>query len=695
MSLDFSSLLSVLNGANNFDNTNINNAYPFTATEIFSGINYLEALDQTGGIRNLIGTLSSASEQDTGGSIHSADTDSIFNKFSIFKYSKFINGAVYQPQAHFIGYVAGTKGDPNSEQTASLNAINQAELKDAISAGSQFTDDDYVRDDFVGPLSTSQRLASSLASSVETNLQLLKLRKQSAVSYLAKNASSLANPTASNIIKWAKTQSIDSVTGFQPYAMTDFMFCKNYGIIPNNRLITLRRYPFPIDDMLRAPGERNPIPIAQAVTWFGDGTENSLSNIGIMNWGLRWDSTSLKVDEYQTIEGNEVTVDDILGVFDGMKNDKGVTDLAAKIRSIYTGLNGDDSNLQQISKMEAKLQDYSRSLYTANGPYWNRIFGPVNVINATTRRARGMQDGWNTPFTINFHYQFRTFNGLSPKVVALDLISSFLNLTYNDAQFLGQLARYFPRLGLKFSPTITQMLGDLLTKWGTSFSNGSIIEVTKLAHELMAGIKTAASKGYQIGRDLFSGDGKELTGAAGKLFQAGSAALLADAIPRLISVKSALSDRPIGEWHLVVGNPINPILVMGDLVCMNCVLKFDDEIGPDDFPTGCTFSIKLAQGKPRDKASIERMFNLGEAKLMYNKLRNPSSADDTFGTTNNTRYAELKPSLNSTDKSQILETFGTGSYSRYVSRITKAYGYKPTDTKDLLWLYFDRGQEKA
>lgn len=683
MPLDFSSLLAVLNGTKNFDKAVVNNSVnPLSATQIFSGINYLEALDNVGGIGNLVGTLSSASEQDTGGSIHSADTDSIFNKFSIFKYSKFINGAVYQPQAHFIGYVAGTKNDPNDQQTASLNAINQADLGAAADYGTALKGT-------MGPLTEGQQ---SLTNNVEANLELLKLRKKSAATYMAKNASTLANPTASNIIKWAREQSIDSVTGFQPYAMTDFMFCKNYGIIPNNRLVTLRRYPFPIDDMLRAPGERNPIPIAQAVTWFGEGTENQLANIGIMNWGLRWDSTSLKVDEYQTIEGNEVTVDDILGVFSKIE---GLKTLSDKIRSVYVGLNGDDSQLQQISKMEGKLQDYSRALYTSNGPYWNRIFGPVNVINATTRRARGMQDGWNTPFTLNFHYQFRSFNGLSPKMVALDLIASFLNLTYNDAQFLGQLARYFPRLGLKFSPTITQMLGDLLTKWGTSFSNGSIIEVTKLATELMAGIKTAASQGYQIGKDLFSGETNGLSGEARKIFQAGSASLLADAIPRLIAVKSALSDRPIGEWHLVVGNPINPILTMGDLVCMNCILKFDEEMGPDDFPTGCTFSIKLAQGKPRDKAAIERMFNLGEAKMMYNKLRNPSSAEDTFGTINNTRYAELKPSLNSTDQQQIQEVFGTGSYNRYVSRITKAYGYTPTDTKDLLWLYFDRGQEKG
>jgi hypothetical protein len=692
--LGFSSVLSVLSGTRNFSPPITNDIHLLKVEQIFSGINYLEELSKVNSVGELVTTMSGTSAASTGGSVHSADTDSIFNKFSIFKYSKFINGVVYQPQAHFIGYMPGTNTDPN-DPTARLNTDSNKEIATGI----------VNQDQLLKNFNVDSPEHKDLTASIANNLALLDVRRSSAENYLIKNASALANPTASNIIKWASTQSMDSVTGFQPYAMTDFMFCKNYGLIPNNRLITIRRYPFPIDDLLRTPGEKNPIPIAQAVTWFGEGTENVLSNIGVMNWGLRWDSNSLKIDDYQTIEGNEVTVDDLLVVFDKVP---GLEDLSKKIRTIYTGLNGNDAQLQQITKMEGKLQDYSRALYTSNGPYWNRIYGPVNVINATTRRARGMQDGWNTQFTINFHYQFRSFNGLSPKMVALDLIASFLNLTYNDAQFLGQLARYFPRLGLKFSPTITQMLGDLLTKWGTSFTNGSIIEVTKLSQELMQGIKTAASQGYQIGKDLFSGETQKLTGAVAKLFKAGSASLLADAIPKLISVKSALSDRPVGEWHLVIGNPMNPILTMGDLVCSNCILKFDEEMGPDDFPTGCTFSIKLAQGKPRDKASIERMFNLGESKLMYSKMRAPSSANDTFGETNNTAWSAITKDLSESEKADVLSQLGNDTFDKYQGRIRRSYGYtyaagksqaSGLDTKtmddSMLWLYFDRGQEKS
>lgn len=671
----------------------------YLVSEIFSGINYLEALARVPK-EDLVHELSEDYRQDktsSGGSLISADVDSIFNKFSIFKYSKFINGAIYQPDAHFIGYAAKDKIDPHDE-TARLNALVNTGLQNQITADQQALE-----------VAMANNLPTdSTKQAIRDNIAKLEQYRRSALSYSMKNVSALANPTASTIIDWSKNQSMESVTGFQPYAMTDFMFCKNYGKIPNNRLITLRRYPFPIDDLLRVPGKKNPIPIAQAVTWFGEGTDNVLSNIGVMNWGLRWET--LTIDEPQMIEGNEVTLTDIVNVFDKIP---ALKDLSGALQAVYVGLNGDDAQLQQLSKQETRLQEYARKLYTSEGPYWNRIYGPVNVVNSSTRRARGMQDGWSTPFTLSFHYSFRSFNGLSPKIVALDLIASFLNLTYNDAQFLGQLARYFPRLGVKFNETMTQTLGKLLTDWGTRF-NGNLSEFIQQMAPIIDAMKKATSQTVDAAADIYgaakTGDLGQLGKTTAQVAQAGVASLLADAIPKLISVKSALSDRPIGEWHLVVGNPMNPILTMGDLVCSNCSLKFDEEMGPDDFPTGCTFTVRLAQGKPRDKASIERMFNLGEAKLMYNKMRNPSSANDTFGEVNNTKWAAVAKGLSKTEIDNITQSVGASSFERYRRRIRNSYGYNYADGSgkssadiseigkmddSMLWLYFDRAADKT
>jgi len=413
------------------------------------------------------------------------------------------------------------------------------------------------------------------------------------------------------------------------------MFCKDYGKIPNNRLITLRRFPFPVDDSLRlgqTDRTRNALPVAQAVTWFGSDTGNSLSSIGIFKWDMTFGEVAVSE---QIITGNEVTLTDLLGILEGVggKPVVGGDVIANVLKTAYAAINGSDEGMQQYSGYDAKIQNYQKSLYdSTSGPYWNRIYGPVNVIHKSMRRTRGMQNqNWNTSFSINFRYSFRSFNGMSPKIVALDLISNFINLTYNDAQFLGQLARYFPKTGLKMSPSTTEAFGKILTSWGSSYTGNNADAFSKILTNMNSALEAAGSS---IANDPIKTIGRGL--------QTGLMApdKLGKAIPDLISIKSALSDRPVGEWHIVVGNPLNPIFVMGDLLCTNVDMVWDEELGPDDFPTGVKFTVTLKQGKPRDKTSIERMLNLGETKLTSGMLRT-SSSFDTFGDDNSKLWNEV------------------------------------------------------
>ncbi|MBO6272642.1 hypothetical protein J6O48_07660 [bacterium] len=57
---------------------------------------------------------------------------------------------------------------------------------------------------------------------------------------------SITNPTTTNIITWSNKDP----WGRTPYYFQDFVFCKYWNIIPNNRLITLRKYHAPVYDNL-------------------------------------------------------------------------------------------------------------------------------------------------------------------------------------------------------------------------------------------------------------------------------------------------------------------------------------------------------------------------------------------------------------------------------------------------------------
>jgi hypothetical protein len=74
---------------------------------------------------------------------------------------------------------------------------------------------------------------------------------------------------------------------------------------------------------------------------------------------------------------------------------------------------------------------------------------------------------------------------------------------------------------------------------------------------------------------------------------------------------------PVGEWHLTVGNPMNPIMMIGNLICKNASFKFGKTLGPEDFPTELEVKVTLEHGRGRDMGDIQSIFNLGQGRF-YN-----------------------------------------------------------------------------
>lgn len=653
--------------------------------QAFAGVNYLQATASkkfAGGDADA--SLSKLLDNDGG---PQSSAHSIFNKFTVFQYSGLNAGFAYQEAGHFIGFNSTNKRDlndldlDNKQQYDAMKARIRAEKETQLANAKSDQDRTGIRDRYDKMEKSADGKFNSSSNSIASI-----------------SSNTVSNPTAKKLIDWGANNSPSTIYGFQPYSMTDFMFCKYYGRIPNNRLVTLRRYPHPVSDSVRtgvAGGDkssiRSAIPIAQAVTWFGAETGFTLNSLGNFAWDMPWEfgGAGTKINDAQQIDGNEITLSELFSGAGGLLSD----DVKNLLLSGYVSLtDAGDSGLAQLTGYDKKIQDYQKNLYT-NGPYWNRIYGPVNVINETTRRLRGIQtNNWKKPFTVNFHYSFRSFNGLSPKIVALDLISNFLNLTYNDAQFLNQLSRYFPKTGVKPDPTVAEALGNLLTSWGTTFSGNSSETFMKFIDQMVQAVDKAGSN---IFRDPLK-YGKQT-------LQTVIMSRLGDAIPKLLSVKSALSDRPVGEWHITVGNPMNPIFVMGDLVVTGTEMTWDEEMGPDDFPTGCTFKVTLSQAKPRDKTAIERMLNLGDTKLTAGTLRT-SSYDDTFGEDNYKLWNETQVDQNSAKtEEQLLEKARANDpkspFSKFRSRFRNGYSLADPDGKSLksknfndsvLLLYFQR-----
>jgi hypothetical protein len=81
------------------------------------------------------------------------------------------------------------------------------------------------------------------------------------------------------------------------------------------------------------------------------------------------------------------------------------------------------------------------------------------------------------------------------------------------------------------------------------------------------------------------------------------------------ATKAFISGEPTGDWHVTVGNPLNPIVMMGNMVCDKATMTLGAGLGYDDFPMEVKFDIDMKHGKPRDKGDIENMFNAGNGRI--------------------------------------------------------------------------------
>jgi len=390
----------------------------------------------------------------------------------------------------------------------------------------------------------------------------------------------ILQPTARNIVEFAK----DSATslGFD-YDLADFIQCEHYGAISNNYMITLRRFPYPVQDDILSPKIFNNVgdavdahqpDLARAISWLSPSLGNDLKEILKFKVGYNWEEVK---SELQTLESSK-----------GKRGDFGASiDGSPLLSAIEAGLNG-------LSAAEATIiRDRGAGFDPTKETYPNKVFGPYNIINSVLARAQGLT--FDQDFTITFHYDIKGYGQTSPKAAFMDTLSNLLVLTYSNAPFWGGATRYTG------SGSVGKPFGDY-----NKLKNGDYLGYLG---GLMDQFKGALSGGWE---DISKGFGNSkildniIGGGLMKLFNGPQGSQIAAAF---------LSGDPTGQWHLTVGNPLMPMLTIGNLAMQDAQFEFEGPLGYEDFPSKLKVTITLKPGRHRDKGEIESMFNAGRGRM--------------------------------------------------------------------------------
>lgn len=515
---------------------------------------------------------------------------------------------------------------------------------------------------------------------------------------------SVSNPTITQLIKWSN----QDLWGRTPYSFQDFVYCKYFGLIPNNRLITLRRYSVPTYDNLQfenmngaheqvtvdANGKRqteksnednlvdntNPqnklfTPHAYVVTWFGGETGNSLNNLMSFTTGINWDEVQAKVWDVQGEDGEtkQAVIDRLLenggmhtNLFGGAEQSmvsrsmEGISFLTSKITSfgkLYMATEGDiGMNQDAYNNLRGAMVDPYEATFR------NRVKGPINRIDAVKKRKEGIV--FSQSLAIKCSYQSKSIGGINPKAALLDILGNCLEMVSPHAIFWGGGHRFQvkPQLypfhdgGWRDNFMAKIYDGKFLGKDGAI---ATVLSGLKKVGENESGIfnmETAKSIFAQLGGgmlnmvgnainsisdvlggvDFLSNVGNFLNQKGGATQSQGNTDALKNrintlfgnirtmwqnrmiaetALPHITAGGNLLVGEPTGEWHLTIGNPFNPIMVVGNLICKDMKVDWDEELGPDDFPIGFSVTYTLEHAMARDSDAIQSMFNRGMGKF--------------------------------------------------------------------------------
>jgi hypothetical protein len=394
------------------------------------------------------------------------------------------------------------------------------------------------------------------------------------------------SPTTSNLINWSREAQNEK----RSYKFSDFAFCKYWKKIPNNYLITLRRFTFPVNDSLAFVDEDTmkpeyKLPASTMITWLGAETGNTITKLLSFEAGMNWGEVKSDLWTTQAPDGkDEVGSEGVPGAGSGV----------AKLLGLFTEGTNTDTNSKP-----APLDPYD------GGPYANKVIGPIDVIQRVAKRDRGLT--FKQTFSLEFHYSARSFGGANTKAIMLDILGNMLIMTNNSALFWGGQNRVLP--GGSGAKAQYPFLGG---KEGfKAFQAG---DPGAFFGAIGKQFSAAFSNLGDIFGKLLSGDfAGVLSGVAGqamkqKHINQGNA-------PQVQGLKSLLTGDPVGEWHVTIGNPLNPMIVVGNLICKGIKVEFGEELGPDDFPLDVKATIELEHGMDRDRDRIMSMFNYGNGRL--------------------------------------------------------------------------------
>lgn len=473
------------------------------------------------------------------------------------------------------------------------------------------------------------------------NVPLLYDQKESANNVANDRETNLSDCSISRLVREsAKKQSI---LGQARYKYADFAFCKDLGM-PNNRLITLRKFSTPVGDYIfkaatvKASKEDNkpfvtPGDIGRLCCYF-DTDDNKLEDILKYSFSGSWKHMDASLQQLDSQEDKNVSpLGQIINALNPSMN-----------ASIGAGFSSADNSL--IGKAFKTWfgwdtsANYDKQLLKPQQWDEHRIFTPINTVQSMEKYEGKLE--FKHEFTLVFSYKLRSYQNINPKSAMLDLIANILATTYNRGNFWGgrnEIVGAQPNKSgwnkaLALCDKTTDFIGGIIGALANNtFNMGSILgSFANGLGNLYNGIgQKVADMGPKEAAKAALGSADYYIKKYG--INGAVKGLLQNQLgrPEIYAFQTLLDGSNTGFWHVTIGNPLNPIASIGNLIIKDTQIQHLGPLGIDDFPTELKVTVTLAHARPRDAVAIERMYTKGVGAI-YIPLTAYGKKENTFKT---------------------------------------------------------------
>lgn len=418
----------------------------------------------------------------------------------------------------------------------------------------------------------------------------------------------------STLVKESKDK--NSILGLATYRYVDFMYCKDLGKISNNHLITLRKFAHPIGDNIFEYYEDSPGDVGKLVTWFGT-EDNKLEDILNFTYRSTWKELKADIEQITSREDNQNR-----GLIGIMVNSA----FPAYNESMKKGHTGEHNIFGLLGINRGYSDDNNEILRNYDQ---NKVYTPKNTIQDTVTYEGKLE--FTNDFKLTFCYKLRAYDNINPRSAFLDLIGNIMAVTYRRGQFWGGARKMIgPPQNVSAWKNVENMINE---KWkaGENAIMG-LIDGTVNIGEIFGSLGNIGKELFNKGSNFVNNLVKDPEGIKETMQSAfgflakntldGALGQLKNKLgrPALYAMNSLLKGDNVGLWHVTIGNPKNPIAVMGNLILDDAQLQISGPLGLDDFPSEIKVTCNLKHARSRDAVEIGRMFTKGTNGIYYTYL---------------------------------------------------------------------------